>query len=90
VTYHDGENGDAGEFQLLRASWEQTREKSSFEGQGHDIPQATSFGDWVLTNAPAKSITVVAASDVECWYITREAFEEAVGPLSTILKEDSK
>jgi len=91
VTYAGGENGDAGEFQVPRASWEHTRERFSFEGQqGQDLPQVTSFGDWVLTRAPAKSITVVAITDVECWYITRQAFEEAVGPLSKILKEDAK
>lgn len=87
MTYHDG---DAGEFQLPRASWERTGERFSFEGQGQGMLQVTSFGDWVLTNAPPKSITVVAASDVECCYITRKAFEEAVGPLSTIIKEDAK
>jgi CRP-like cAMP-binding protein len=32
----------------------------------------------------------VATSDVECWFITRQAFEDAVGPLSLILREDEK
>jgi len=93
LTYHDGENGDTGEFQLPRASLEWTGERCAFIDQvdhGHDTPQVKYFGDWVLTKAPAKSITVVAITDVECWYITRQAFEEAVGPLSMILKEDAK
>lgn len=87
VTYHDGENG---ELQLPRTSWEQTRARFSFESQARDDPPVTSFGDWVLTKGFTKSVTVVAASDVECWSITRQAFEEAVGPLSMILKEDAK
>ncbi|KAG0616355.1 hypothetical protein M758_5G108200 [Ceratodon purpureus] len=98
VTYHDGENGDSGEFQLPRASLEWTGERCGFiedadghgRGQGREMRQVKWFGEWVLARSLAKSITVVATSDVECWYITREAFEGAVGPLSLILKEDER
>ncbi|KAG0576965.1 hypothetical protein KC19_5G121600 [Ceratodon purpureus] len=98
VTYHDGENGDSGEFQLPRASLEWTGERCGFiedadghgHGHGREMRQVKWFGEWVLARSLAKSITVVATSDVECWYITREAFEGAVGPLSLILKEDER
>lgn len=93
MTYHDGENLDAGEFQLPRASLEWTGERCAFVDRSdreHDTSQVNYFGDWVLTKAPAKPITVVAITNVECWHITRQAFEEAVGPLSMILKEDAK
>lgn len=98
VTYHDGENGDSGEFQLPRASLEWTGERCGFiedadghgRGHGREMRQVKWFGEWVLARSLAKSITVVATSDVECWYITREAFEGAVGPLSLILKEDER
>ena len=96
VTYHDGENGNSGEFQLPRASLEWTGERCGFiehadgHGQGRETGQAKSFGEWVLSKTAPKSITVVAMSDVECWFITRQAFEDAVGPLSLILREDEK
>lgn len=94
ITYHDSENDDGEQFQLPRASLEWTGERCAFIERSDDIrqdlPQAKSFGEWLLTNVPAKSITVVATTDVECWYISRRAFEAAVGPLSLILKEDAK
>jgi CRP-like cAMP-binding protein len=96
VTYHNGENGNSGEFQLPRASLEWTGERCGFiehadgHGQGRETGQAKSFGEWVLSKTTPKSITVVATSDVECWFITRQAFEDAVGPLSLILREDEK
>uniref|UniRef100_A0A7I4CT79 cGMP-dependent protein kinase n=1 Tax=Physcomitrium patens TaxID=3218 RepID=A0A7I4CT79_PHYPA len=94
IIYHDGENNDAAEFQLPRASLEWTGERCAFIDRGdndpQDPPRVKFFGDWVLTNMPAKPITVVATTDVECWCITQQAFENAVGPLSLILKEDER
>lgn len=90
VTCHDGDSVDPGEFQLPRASLEWTGERCAFVAPAQDLPKVKCFGEWVLTTAPPRPITVVAITDVECWYITRQAFEEAVGPLSMILKEDAK
>lgn len=94
VINHDLETNEVhNDFQLPRASMEWTGEKISFIDHGdHEKvkPEVKSFGEWVLFDDRAGSITAVAVTDVECWNITRQALEEAVGPLRMIMMEDAK
>lgn len=94
VINHELENNEVhNDFQLPRASMERTGEKISFIDHGDHQKvksEVKSFGEWVLFDDHARSITAVAVSDVECWSITRQAFEEAVGPLRMIMMEDAK
>lgn len=93
VEYHDAED-EVEEFQLPRASLEWAGEKCAFVEQGNRhgnrSPQVKSFGEWLLLNKPAKSITAVASSDLKCWVISPQKFEDAVGRLSSINFEDTK
>ncbi|KAJ7549507.1 hypothetical protein O6H91_07G056700 [Diphasiastrum complanatum] len=60
------------------------QDRSERKGEG------SYFGEWVLLCGPKEFVTAVAVGDVECWKISRDTFESAVGPLGQILESDLK
>ncbi|KAJ7533473.1 hypothetical protein O6H91_13G050700 [Diphasiastrum complanatum] len=61
-------------------------DKCRFEQKG----EGAYFGEWVLLGGQSQPISAVAVGDVECWKISKDSFEAAVGSLEQILENDSK
>ncbi|CAM6004070.1 unnamed protein product, partial [Sphagnum balticum] len=91
ITYHsNAKELSQKEMSLPRGKSERLVKKAT-NGRGAENAEEGEhavryFGEWVLLDMPPQAITAVASGDVECWTISREAFEGAVGPLSKIVE----
>eukprot|EP00249_Psilotum_nudum_P021665 c28194_g2_i1 orf=785-4045(-) len=54
------------------------------------IKKGCYFGEGVLMGELSCPMTAVAVTDVECWVITKEKLDAAVGPLNQIIQENLK
>jgi cGMP-dependent protein kinase 2 len=95
ITYHsNAKELSQKEMSLPRGKSERLVKKATSGRGAEDAEEGEHavryFGEWVLLDMPPQAITVVASGDVECWAISREAFEGAVGPLSVFSKAEKR
>ncbi|XP_024528984.1 protein phosphatase 2C and cyclic nucleotide-binding/kinase domain-containing protein isoform X1 [Selaginella moellendorffii] len=95
VSFRDGaviaqKGAEVSTFYLLRKGFVDVKHHGALENLTDRKGEGDYFGEWVLRGEPSRSLTAVAVGDVECWAISRETLEKAVGQLDRVIEDNMK
>ncbi|MCL7036191.1 hypothetical protein MKW94_009771, partial [Papaver nudicaule] len=75
---------------LLSDNMKQENDKPSDKEFSVEKTEGSYFGEWVLLDEKAISLSAIAVGDVVCVVITKEKFDSAIGPLAKLSQNDRK